>query len=526
MLDVVVDRVAEDQRLHDRDEDDHAQRDPVAPELQELLPGQRQQPLHDATRPFAARLPAGERDEHVLERRLGLPRVAESAEERTRLRLAPAADDDAQPHAEEIRVLEGSASSRMRASAANGSPAVATSKIRPSQVRLQIVRRALGDERPVEDEGQAVALLGLVHVVRRHEHRHAPLRGELVDQVPEEPPAAGVDAARRLVEEEQLRLVQERGGERHALPLAGREGLGHRSARSDSNPRRAASVRDPLLQPRGLEAVDRAEEAQVLLDREVEVERELLAHVAEAPLPLLGVPGHVETAEADGRARARLEQAREHPDRRRLARAVGPEEAEDAAAGHVEADGVDGREVAEAARQPARLQEGLRDRGAHAATPSSSLFSTKTSSRDGESVSTSSGGTRPASCCADRVRELVADARRAADVEPRAEERHVVDLRAAGEALAHVHAVRGPHDEKAPRIGRHDLLARPERRQPPLVEEADARGVLRLVHVGRRDQDRQPFVVELVQEPPELAPRDRVDARSSARRAAAAAAAS
>src|SRR5690606_23545580 len=70
---------------------------------------------------------------------------------------------------------------------------------------LQRRGRALRDEATIEDEGEAVALLGLVHVVRRHEHGHAAVGGELVDEVPEQAAPAWVDAASGLVEKEQFR---------------------------------------------------------------------------------------------------------------------------------------------------------------------------------------------------------------------------------------------------------------------------------------------------------------------------------
>ena len=61
----------------------------------------------------------------------------------------------------------------------------------------------------VVDEGEPAAVGRLVHVVRGDEQRHA-LLGQVVEQVPELPAGDRVDAARRLVEEEQLRLVDGR----------------------------------------------------------------------------------------------------------------------------------------------------------------------------------------------------------------------------------------------------------------------------------------------------------------------------
>src|SRR5262245_60802164 len=49
MLDVVVDGVAEDDQLHQRDADDQAHADRVALELQQFFPGECNQAFHDAT---------------------------------------------------------------------------------------------------------------------------------------------------------------------------------------------------------------------------------------------------------------------------------------------------------------------------------------------------------------------------------------------------------------------------------------------------------------------------------------------
>src|SRR4030095_1529836 len=94
----------------------------------------------------------------------------------------------------------------------------------------------------------------------------------------------------------------------------------------------------PLLERAARQSVDGAEESQVFDHGEIEVERELLAHVAEPVLPALGVLRAVEAAEAGDAGGGRGEQPRKHADCRRLAGAVRAEEAEDAAARNVEAD--------------------------------------------------------------------------------------------------------------------------------------------------------------------------------------------
>ena len=67
-----------------------------------------------------------------------------------------------------------------------------------------------------------MAALGFVHVMRGDE-KGEPLGGELMDLFPKIAPRLRIDARGRLVEQEQLRLVNEAGGEREPLfPAAGK----------------------------------------------------------------------------------------------------------------------------------------------------------------------------------------------------------------------------------------------------------------------------------------------------------------
>ena len=172
-----------------------------------------------------------------------------------------------------------------------------------------------------------------------------PALRELVDQLPEAAAGGRVDAARGLVEEDDLRLVEDRAAERQPLlPAHGQR------------PRQAslASLEAGHLEHPGQAAVDRlpgqpvgaAEKADVLGDGEVLVERELLGHVADDLLDPLGLAADVEPADRGG-AGGRVEKAAEHPDGRGFAGPVGPQEAEDGAALDLEAHGVDGGERAE-----------------------------------------------------------------------------------------------------------------------------------------------------------------------------------
>ena len=89
------------------------------------------------------------------------------------------------------------------------------------------------------------------------------------------------------------------------------------------------------------EMVEAGDEEQVLLDRQVLVEREFLRHVADFALDPGAVAPHVE-AEHRPLARVGRQQAADQPDRRGLAGAVGAEEADDLARCDAQRDVVDG----------------------------------------------------------------------------------------------------------------------------------------------------------------------------------------
>ena len=90
---------------------------------------------------------------------------------------------------------------------------------------LQLGRRADGQDPAVVDDRDAVAqLVGLGHVVGGQEDRpagHGGLPGE--DQLTDGAGGGHVQAERRLVEEEDPRVVEQAASEVHLLALAGRE---------------------------------------------------------------------------------------------------------------------------------------------------------------------------------------------------------------------------------------------------------------------------------------------------------------
>src|SRR6185369_534889 len=171
---------------------------------------------------------------------------------------------------------------------------------------------------------QPVAALRLVHVVGRDEEGE-PLGGERVDLLPELAARLGVDAGRRLVEQQQLGLVDQAGGEREALLPAAGELAGELLLPSrESEPLEARfDARAPVR-----DRVHARDEVEVLAEAQVLPEAEALRHVPDAPLDALAVLQDVE-AEAGAAPAVGVQEAAEHADEGRLAAAVGAEEAAD-----------------------------------------------------------------------------------------------------------------------------------------------------------------------------------------------------
>lgn len=203
-------------------------------------------------------------------------------------------------------------------------------------IRHHLVHGAGGQQLAVGNIADAVAAFGLVHIVRRHQHGQ-PAARQAVDLVPELAPRLGIDARRRLVEQKQLRLMHDAGGQRQALLPAARQRAGKLVA-----PRTQAQIieraADILLhrpQP-----VEPGHEFEILGDCQILVEREFLRHVADLALDLEAL-GQKIVAEHLAFALVRRQKPAHDADRGRLARAVRPQEPNNLALGDVHRDMVD-----------------------------------------------------------------------------------------------------------------------------------------------------------------------------------------
>jgi hypothetical protein len=166
----------------------------------------------------------------------------------------------------------------------------------------------------------------------------------------------GIEAGRRLVEEQDARLVQRRAGDGHLLLHAareGRDGLGA-SLPESHEPQEALGLRAR----RGpVEPVEGRVEDQVVPGRLALVQAGLLGEDADrradlrvvAPQPIaadLRAPG--------GRGDERAEEAQ----RGGLARAVRPQVTEDLTLAHLEVDAIDRRQGAKALRELVGAKDG------------------------------------------------------------------------------------------------------------------------------------------------------------------------
>ena len=193
---------------------------------------------------------------------------------------------------------------------------------------------------------------GLLESMRRQEDRGAAL-AEPVDQLVDATRGDRVETGRRLVEEQDLRVAEERSRERD--PLAKALGQG------------AARIVRPVGEVDGLEGtrdararighlVQVGEALEVLEDAQAQVQPRRLGHDRDPAPDLDAVLGRQRDPGHRRRARGRFDQRAERPHRRRLAGTVRPEEAEDLAASDLERDVVERAAVAEGLGEAADRQ--------------------------------------------------------------------------------------------------------------------------------------------------------------------------
>src|SRR2546423_499363 len=194
----------------------------------------------------------------------------------------------------------------------------------------QLIHRARGDDAPVVDHGHAVAnLFHLTEQVRVEKHGCAPGR-QAADDLAHVVPADRIERGGRLVEEDELRLSQQRGAEAEPLLHALGEGA-HAIARAVTQPDGVDHGLDLVFPARARQRRELAVQREHLLGGEPALVPEKLGKVADvASSPEVAD----RLAEEPPLARSRPQQAEEELDGGGLAGAVGAEKTEHLAARH------------------------------------------------------------------------------------------------------------------------------------------------------------------------------------------------
>ncbi len=180
-----------------------------------------------------------------------------------------------------------------------------------------------------------------------------PLSASVADERAHVAHAGRVEPGRRLVQEQEAGAADQRPGDAEALAHAVRVA--------------ADAVLGPAGEIDGVErrvdlrarvaAVERRDELEVLAAREVGVEARRLDEARDA-LERAHAVDHRVAPEEPRAAAARADQPEQHAQRRRLARAVGPEVAVDVARLDGQVDVVDRRDLAVGLDEAARLDDG------------------------------------------------------------------------------------------------------------------------------------------------------------------------
>ena len=220
---------------------------------------------------------------------------------------------------------------------------------------LQLLGGALGDDLAVVDDGDAVAeRVGLLEIVGGEEDGGAGF-AQPADLVPHPGPALGVEPGGRLVEEEELGEVHQPDAHVEAALLAAGVGPGLAVA-AVGELQGLEQLGGTRARIGGAHAVQAALHDQLPASGDLRVAAPLLADVAD---PLAHPAGLAEqVAAGNGRpAAGDREQGGEHPERRRLAGAVGAEEAEGLASLDVE---VDAGDRLDGGRRPRKVRRSCR----------------------------------------------------------------------------------------------------------------------------------------------------------------------
>ena len=202
-------------------------------------------------------------------------------------------------------------------------------------------RPADDDPAPVDDRDRLAQRLDGLHLVGREDQGLA-LVTKLEERLPEDRDVDGIEAGERLVHQQDLRIVEDRGDELDLLLVALRQLVGAPVGKVlDAEP--VQPVARLAARPVRCHAVQRGEVRELIEHAHPRIEAALLGEVA----PRRPRQGPAVGPSPGDDAGVGLEDPQDDPHRRRLARPVRAEEPEDLAARDVEREAVEGDDGAE-----------------------------------------------------------------------------------------------------------------------------------------------------------------------------------
>ncbi len=146
----------------------------------------------------------------------------------------------------------------------------------------------------VDDADAVGELVGLLEVLRGEEDGHAEVLVEALHLLPDAGPADGVEPGGRLVEEQHVGVVHERGREVEApahAPRVGRDAAVERVTEVDERPQ----LDQALLDLGAVEPVELPLQAEQFEPGLLRIERDILERDADPEADVFRLPGDVET---------------------------------------------------------------------------------------------------------------------------------------------------------------------------------------------------------------------------------------
>jgi hypothetical protein len=214
-----------------------------------------------------------------------------------------------------------------------------------AELGLEFTDGSLRQDLSVVDNGQPVAkFLGFFQVVGGVQNR-ASAGDDVPHHVEDVPPRLGIDSHGRLVQQDQLGVMNQTQGQVETPLHPARKILGGLLG-PILEPNLFEQFIHPAFQMSPAHAKNPAPEGQVLPCRQLLVDRHFLRHHAEAPFDLARVLQDADALHVDFPG-GRREQTTDHGDAGGLAGPVGAEKAEYLSFLDIEGDAVDGHQIAE-----------------------------------------------------------------------------------------------------------------------------------------------------------------------------------